>query len=306
MKIKMFIGEASNMARKLWNKARRHGPEIGIVVGIACGVGGFVGAIIQTKKLDKVKEETDVLVNSVKAGMSENPTSEEKRALTAAYIRKGFEYARHYAVPVGLEICSVVLIGVSAGTMKKRYLAVSAANLALMEELKLAKAKDEKEETEEEIIENAKKEPDREPSNVTTNGLFKFCWNDVANPGFVDSNPDINERFLRSREWDADKLFLARGGELWYSEALDLIGVDPANLQAGYINGTLITGKDMSRIFGWNKAIYGNSDGIINFRITAMDRENEDGTFETVFWLNPNIDGNILDAYCLKERSKNE
>lgn len=302
MKKNELVKKTANKLSRIKLKAKKHSPEILIVVGVIGTVTSAVMACKATTKLsdilDESKEEIDKIHEcSEKEEMAEKYSKEDaKKDLTIVYVQTGVKVAKLYAPAVIIGALSLTSIVVSHDILRKRNLALAAAYAAADKSFK---------EYRERVVERYGEEVDNE---LRYNIKAKKVEETVTDPGtgkekkktstekvaYPTENPymmifdesckayhsdvNYNRATLRGAQNFANDRFNVEGF-LCLNDIYDQLGKERTKL---------------GQIVGWVKE-NPDSDGYVDFRVYETKQEDENGKLKTVFILDFNVDGNILD-----------
>lgn len=127
MNVKNLLPAAKLAGTKVALKAKKHGPTIMVVAGVAGLVGTVVLACKETTKLDSVNEEAKAIIDDVKSRGEDVPTKD----LTLAYVKAACKYIKLYAPSACLGLASTASILYGHGVISKRNAALLASYSAL-------------------------------------------------------------------------------------------------------------------------------------------------------------------------------
>lgn len=306
-----FNFNMKSTARKVYNKAQKHSPEILAVLGVV-GVGvSFVMACNATLKVDEIVEDTKVKVEKIhtakETGITEagKDYSEEdsKKDLTILYAKTGVALVKLYAPSVGLCMLSVGSLLTSNNILRKRNVALAAAYATIDKSYKdyrgrvVEKFGEEIDrelrhgikaiEVKETIVdEDGKKKTIKSSMDViedpsTISDYAKFF--DAASEYYED-NAEYNLMFLKGRQNYANDL-LRTNGRVFLNEVYDMLGLE--RTRAG-------------QMVGWTyDPDVPNGDNYIDFGIYNINRpanRNFVNGFEPVILLDFNVDGNVWET----------
>lgn len=305
--MKADIFKKAGMAmNKVVAKGKKHSPEILIVAGIAGTVVSAVLACKATLKVgeiaDNAKDDVERIHTATESGVTEAgktyTVEDSKKDLTLVYVQTGIKYMKLYAPSVILGTLSIAGILTSNNILRKRNVALAAAYTAIDQSFKEYRGRvvnrfGEKVDQELRYGLKAKKVEETEVDPETGKEKKVKKTVDVADPNLrsdfacyfdktsrnYETNRDFNMMFLRAQQNYANDLLRARG-HLFWNEVLDML--DLPRTKPG-------------QIVGWTyDPSAPESDGYVDFRITEVVKENEDGNFEPAIIIDPNIDGDIL------------
>lgn len=125
-------------------KISKRSPEILMVLGAASIVAGVVTACRSTLKVEKVVDDHKDTLDEIKALPElinpvedvEYPEEVNKKDLAKLYLHTGLEFAKLYALPVGLTVGGIVMLVTATNKYKKRYLGAVAAYNGVAEAFK--------------------------------------------------------------------------------------------------------------------------------------------------------------------------
>lgn len=286
-------------------QCRKHAPEIMIIGGIVGGTTATVLACMATKKtieiVDEAKKELEDIRNTKE--ISEDYTEKDKQKdITRTYVYTGLKIAKNYAVPAAIGTASVASILGGTNILNKRNagLAIALSSSALeakklrdgiVKELGEEKGKElckkiiydiEEEEVKEKITDESGKTKTVKKIvkkiNNDDNPISYVRVFDHHNPYYSD-DPAYNEFFLRAQQnYFNDKL--RADGYLFMNEADKVLGFNKS--KAG-------------QIVGWNyDPSNPNIDNFVDLNITECEKVDEYGIKRTIFVLEYNVDGSIL------------
>lgn len=296
---------------------KKHEPEILLVTGIGLGVATVVTACKATTKIDDVADEHKDRLDEIHAKADADISydeNEKPKELVSAYAKTGVALVKLYAVPTATGIASVSCILASHNLMKKRVLGLSAAYAAVSSTFNDYRsrviAKEGKEAdyiymhgtTEETIVEE---EINEETGEVTTKvetvktspNINPYAWVfDIRSTAYnrqgVKATQDMLNRAYLEQEQKKWNTYLNCNGYVWLNDICKEMDIrrygDDSN-------------KYYSRegqVVGWLSDDYENhGDGFIDFDITEVQELDEKtGKYRTVFLLNFNCDGYILNS----------
>lgn len=302
MKKNELVKKTANKLSKIKLKARKHSPEILIVVGVIGTVTSAVMACKATTKLcdilDESKEEIDKIHEcSEKEEMAEKYSKEDaKKDLTIVYVQTGVKVAKLYAPAVIIGALSLTSIIVSHDILRKRNLALAAAYAAADKSFKEyrervverygeevdnelrynIKAKKVEETVTDPETGKEKKKTATEKVAYPTENQYMMIFDESCKAYHSDVN--YNRATLRGAQNFANDRFNVEGF-LCLNDIYDQLGKERTKL---------------GQIVGWVKK-NPDSDGYVDFRVFETKQEDENGKLKTVFILDFNVDGNILD-----------
>ena len=205
-----------------------------------------------------------------------------------------------FAVSVSIEALSIVSILAGSNKLRKRNVALAAACTELTNSFKnyrgrVVKRYGEKvdnellygitQETVEETVvdENGKKKKIKKTVDVLDESSitgYAKCFGHGYSKAW-EPNEDYNDLFLNAQE----RLFncmLTTNKVVYFNEVLTSLGFEPT--ASGQVVGWILDENSEDR-----------GDNYISLNIQKVKRKNESGEYETVWLLNPNVDGPIID-----------
>lgn len=296
---------------------KKHSPEILVVTGVIGTVASAVMACRATTKINFVLEDTkhkvDVIHGSVERGETLTqdekgnlvpvPYSEEdsKKDLAIVYARTGLEFVKLYGPSVLLGVASLGCILTSHNIIRKRNIALAAAYATVDKSFKdyrgrvierFGKDLDEelrfnvKAKEVEETVTNEDGTEQTVKKTVKTVGPHLYsgyarCFDETCTCWTKD--PETNLWFLmQQQDWANEKL--RRQGYLFLNDVYKSLGmqVTAAGQQVGWI-------YDEKHPVG---------DNYVDFGIHDLHDESKRlfvNGYERSIWIDPNVDGNILD-----------
>lgn len=290
-------------------KLQKHAPEIGLVVGVVCGVASTVMACKATLEVDEVLAETKENLDKVHR-CSEDETLSEKYSPEAAkkdtaiiYAQTGVKLIKLYAPAIGLGLLSVASIVTSHNILRKRNIALAAAYATVDrgfkeyrdrvidrfgEEIdKELKYNLQAEKIEETVIDKktGKEKKVKKTVNVLPEGTYSQyarCFDECSS--YFEKDPEYNLMFLRSQQQWANDRLISRG-HLFLNEVYD--SLDIPRSKAGQVVGWVYDPENKNS----------NGDNYVDFGIYDIyrktNREFVNG-YERAIWLDFNVDGDIL------------
>ena len=132
-----------NLSRLKLKLAKRS-PEILMVAGVVAIVGGVVAACKSTLKVEEVLDNHKDKLDEIKELPSqvnpvedvEYPAEVQKADIAKLYLRTGLEFAKLYAIPIGLTTGGILALLTASRQYKKRYLGAVAAYNGVAEAFK--------------------------------------------------------------------------------------------------------------------------------------------------------------------------
>lgn len=286
----------ATFGKKIIVKLDKHSPEILMVSGVACVVGGTILACKATLHVEEIMEEREDSLNDIQtASGSSNYTPEmEAQDLRTLKVRTAAKLVKNYAPSVGLITLGVGCFLGSYGILKKRNVALTAAYNALTTAFSNYRAR---------VVEEFGEEKDKEfyygkkkKKQIVDPETGKIVEKDILNTDGYESpyhkffdessqyfvrNATQNLFFLTQQQnWANDKL--KQQGCLFLNEVYDMLGLPRTQIGA---------------IVGW---IYGKDgkDNYVNFGFLNITREKTRdfvNGYEDVVLLDFNVDGVIYD-----------
>ena len=303
---KKTVKTLSKYGRKALWMLRKHGPDIAMAIGIGSGGAALFTACKETRQLDTVIEPHQEKIEEIHRTVAEAPAETKelvaigsKRELTCAYTRAAVDVARLYGPAIGFSALSVAGVLGSYVTLRRRHARLTKQYKTLVEAYAtmygafqayrsrvagylgadneqqlyhgIATAID-SETGEEVVIEGT--------TPVSHNNEYQIVFDEECEAW--NSNPDYAREKLANATSYLDNLIEAQG----YAFGNDL------NYELG------IPFTKTGQIVGWiNDPTNKNSDCHVDLRITEKRREYPDGSWDIVFYLDPNYDGPILDRF---------
>lgn len=284
---------------------RRKLPQILVYGGCIGVVIGGVKACCDSMAMPELLADHKERVEEVHQNHQEEPDSkEEKRELAAAYATTGVEIVKLYAVSVSIEAVSIISILAGTNVLRKRNLALAAAcseitasfnsyrgkvvekyGQAADDELRFGITQAKIEET---VVDEDGKAKKVKKTVDVVNGLPSdyaryFAHGEARG---WEQNDNYNELFLKAQQNAANHI-LATNGILFLNDIYDMLGIDRS------ISGQAV---------GWIKDEDAEeSDCFVDLRFRKVYRESADSEngYESVWLIDPNVDGPILDrAMC--------
>lgn len=270
--IKNITESSSRVGAKALLKLKKASPELLIVGGVACVIGGTIMACKATKRATEVLEEHNEQLDDIQDMIEQSevadpdneaadgvnyPVSAQRKDKIAVYAKTAGKLAQAYAPAVAVGGLGIAMIFASHGIMRKRNATILAAYNAVDTAFRKYRAR---------VIEEYGEEKDREfqlgarkkkvnyietdengnGRQVKTNG---YVFSEAASPYVFNFNqytsyrwsgyPLSNLNTLRSAEsWACDQLRIQ--GHLFLNEVLDYLGMDrtPVGALAGWIYDT--------------------------------------------------------------------
>lgn len=306
----------NKLAKKAGLIFKKHEPEILLVTGIGLGVATVVTACKATTKVDEIADEHKARLDDIHQKAEEDLSydeNEKPKELMQAYAKTGVELVKLYAVPTATGVVSITCVLASHNLMKKRVVGLSAAYAAVNSTFNNYRArviaKEGKEAdnlymhgiTEETVVEEVVNE---ETGEVTTKvetvktspEINPYTWvfdmrsNAYSRQGSKTTQDMLNRIFLKQ---EAAKFtdYLNANGYVWLNDICKDMDIRRYGDESGH---------DYSRegqVVGWLSDDYpSHGDGFIDFDVKEV-QELDPGTgkYVTVFLLNFNCDGYILD-----------
>lgn len=285
---------------------RRKLPQILVYGGCVGVVIGGVKACCDSMAMPELLADHKERVEEVHQNHQEEPDSkEEKRELTVAYATTGVEIVKLYAVSASIEAVSIISILAGNNILRKRNLALAAAcseitasfnayrgkvvkkyGQAADDELRFGITQAKIEET---VVDEDGKTKKVKKTVDVTNGLPSdyaryFAHGEARG---WEQNDNYNELFLKAQQNAANHI-LATNGILFLNDIYDMLGIDRS------ISGQAV---------GWIKDENAEeSDCFVDLRFRKVYRESADAEngYESVWLIDPNVDGPILDRAMTK------
>ena len=245
-----------NAVNKAVLKTRKHGPEIGLVFGVAGVVGSTIMACVATAKVVRIAEDSKYKKEELDIQKADGDITEEehKEQVDKLYIQTGIETIKLYLPAVGLGALSLASIISSHVVLQRRNASLGAAYIALDRGFKEYQKRVEErfgEDVERDIRYGIKEEEVTEKT-VTKNGKEKETTKKVTtfNPSdlgpyarIFDSgcngwtkDPNRNKDILLDcQNWANNKL--QRKGRLLLNDVYEMLGFEPT--KAGMVMGWL-------------------------------------------------------------------
>lgn len=284
-------------------QVRKHSPEILLVTGIASGVAAAVVACNATLKVNDILDEqqgTLEKIERVKETMPEKYSEEDaKNDIHTTHIQTGLKVLKTYAPAIGLGVLSITSLLGSHGIMRKRHAALAAtyaiSEKAFREYRERVTTRYGADADKELLYDISTKKIDSEVTDPETGETKKTKEIvKVAGIGGNEYSRYFDETCL---SWEKDNSFnltflnlqqnyfntiLNTRGHVFLNDVYDQLGIPRTK---------------MGQCVGWVKKNPKEevSDGYVDFGITEVSRETEDGHFEPAILLNFNVDGSILD-----------
>lgn len=230
---------------------RKVKPELLTYGGIGLGAACVVVACVKTTKLEGVVDNAKEKLDAVKE-KHEDGSPEQKKEITAVYVRTAGEIAKLYALPAALGGLSVAFTIGGHNVLRKENAAITAAYMALGESLRQYRDRviaDQGEDKDLEYMHGIKAE---EKEFVDEEGKVEKKKMYVRKAGSVsvyarpfdesntnwDPNPHQNLLFLRGMETRATNMLRANGF-LFLNEVYDLLGMPrtEAGQYVGWVDG---------------------------------------------------------------------
>lgn len=299
MNVSLLQSKAIFLGNRGLLKVKKYSPEILIGTGIVAGIAGAVLACKATLKADEIleghKDKID-RINQARDVPDDEYTEEmEKHDKVVAYTQTAVEFAKLYAIPVGLGITSVACILVGSGIMKKRYLAVVGAYNLLSEgfasyrqrvideygedkdrEYRYGRAMDDKDAEGKEGIPEVVGES--ENNHVIPYKSIYARYFDSTNPQWKN-NLDMNIFFLKSQETYFNQMLKIRG-HVFLNEVYD--GLELPRSSAG-------------AIVGWTYKTENGGDGFIDFNLYNLENRSGNTPTANSILLDFNVEGIVYD-----------
>lgn len=276
-----------------------YGGCVGVVIG---GVKACCDSMAMPELLDDHKER----VEKVHKNHQDEPDSkEEKRELVTAYATTGAEIVKLYAVSVSIEAVSIISILAGNNVLRKRNLALAAAcseitasfntyrgkvvekyGQAADDELRFGITQAKIEET---VVDEDGKTKKVKKTVDVMNGLPSdyaryFAHGEARG---WEQNDNYNELFLKGQQNAANHI-LYTNKILFLNDIYDMLGIDRS-----------ISGQAVGWIMDEDSE---ESDCHVDLRFRKVYRESADAEngYESVWLIDPNVDGPILDRAIRK------
>lgn len=281
---------------------RKVKPELLTYGGIGLGAACVITACVKTTKLEGVVDNAKEKLDAVKE-KHEDGSPEQKKEITAVYVRTAGEIAKLYALPAALGGLSVAFTIGGHNVLRKENAAITAAYMALGESLRQYRDRviaDQGEDKDLEYMHGIKAEEHEfvdEDGKVEKKKLYVREAGSVSvyarpfdesNRNFDPNNPHQNLLFLRGMESRATNMLRANGF-LFLNEVYDLLGM-PRTEAGQYV--------------GW---VDGMGDGFVDFGLNNMS-DSLIRSFllgdEPAVLVDFNVDGPIM--YIFEKLHKNE
>lgn len=286
------------------NAAKKHSPEMLLVMGIGAGIAAAIVACKNTLKTPEIKEKKEQDMKDIHEKEEKNElTEKEVRKETAkVYIRTGMAYAKLYSVAIGLGIVSIALVSSGFGILNRRVANLSAAVGSLItesnriqQEIEERFGKDVADEirngvkTVEADVENPDGTVEKKDIKVTSGGLFTVFY-DKGTSSYAQGIREYDEMFLKAQQNYACDLLNANKS-LTLNKVLENLGYDMEKMKN--TNPRLFKA---SMVCGWIKEKDNQiGDNYVNFNIQEGSRMFDDGIVRPTWILSFNVDGNIYD-----------
>ena len=307
-----------NSVKRTFHKTKfqiqKHSPEILIVTGIVGTVASTVMACKATTKLSTILDEAKYDIDEAHSKVGkpnlvdvnnqpvEYTEEDSKKDLAIIYAQTGIKIARLYAPSVALGALSLTGIVASHRILRKRNLAIAAAETAIDQSFKGYRGRVVErfgEELDKELRYNIKAQEIKE-TVVDENGKKKTVKRVVntSEPDFPSDvaccfttgctgwtkDPELNMTFLKLQQSYANDLLKERG-YLFLNEVYDMLGI--CRSRAGQVAGWIYAPNDPEH----------KGDNYVDFGIYKINNP-ENCAFvnrqECSIWLDFNIDGDIM------------
>lgn len=307
---KNVMNKMSRTLSKFGRTVSHHMPDILTAAGITTGVATVVMACVETSKmtpiLDNAKEKIDEIHRTTSFLIEESDEddgsnadeaaiiSESKKQLTDVYVHTAIDFAKLYWPSISMGMLSVACVLTGHNMMSKRNLALTTAyntlNGAFVSYRKRVVDRYGSDVDRELYTGTHTKEIiDSETGEVTTVKEF----DNGVQPGYLytfapetsrywDTNENYSIVQINNAQHYANALLQMRG-YVFLNEVLNELGMD---------------WDERGQIVGWvADDTRGDSDGYIDLRCDPIVRKNDNGIEETIFNLDPNVDGVIADKF---------
>lgn len=304
-----LIAKMSRTLHRTGFKIKKHSPEILMAAGVVGVVTSGVMACKATTKLSDIlesaKTDIDTIHHAVEHAdeLPEEYTPEDgQRDLTIIYVQTGVKLVKLYAPAVALGALSIASILGSHNILRKRNVALAAAYTAidtgfkeyrgrvverfgkdLDRELRYnIKAKEIEEVSYDENGQEVKTKKVVQVSDVNQYSDFARCF-DAFNTDAWENDAEYNLMFLRNQQNFANDKLQSQG-YLFLNDVYEMLGIPKtaAGQQVGWI-------YDLKHPNGDNYVDFGIYD------ITKEANRNFVNGYEKCVWIDPNVDGYILD-----------
>lgn len=288
---------------------KKHSPEILVVSGVIGVVASTIMACKATMNVCSILEQHKQSLENIHqkyqnlhSEEQEKTEKDEQKELVATYVRTGLDFTRLYTPSVVIGVFSIAGILTSNNILRKRNLALAAAYTVVDKRFKdYSRRVAERfgEETERElrcgihagtieesvIDENGEEQKNKKDALIIEDDgpsdfarFFAYGEAKAAEP-----NADYNEFFLKAQQEVANQKLKAYGF-LFLNDVYDMLGIERS-----------IPGQVVGWVYDKNSEDRG--DNYVDFGITEVARKRDDdpNSFETVFFLDFNVDGMILD-----------
>lgn len=305
MKNKELMNSASRAFNNLCFKAKKHSPEILVVVGIAGVVATTVMACRATTKagsiISEAKESLDAIHECAENKELANKYTKEdhRKDLTVVYTKTAVEFGKLYAPTVILGAASISCILASHNILRKRNAALAAAYATVDKGFKEYRGRvvdrfgevvdrelkyNIKAKELDEVVTNENGEEEVVKKNVDVvdiNGYSEYArFFDEASP-YWEKDSEYNLMFLRAEQNYANDRLRAKG-RVYLNEIYERLGIPTT--KAGQVVGWVYDPEN------------GTGDNYIDFGIYECNRERARAFvngYERCILLDFNVDGNI-------------
>lgn len=298
----------NNIAQGIKSKA----PEIGLVIGIGTSICALVSMYKRAPKIKELNEQRKEDLAKVEELISNPELAEKndydiekdaKQDIRIINTKAAINICKELAVPVGLEVLSILCFTGSHKILRKRNAALATAcNISIKEfkeyrkrvaeRLGEAVDKELKYDVKAEKIEkketdgNGKEKKTKEVVNVTnleTKDSIYSCIFDSANSRYWSKDPWENKSFLKSVQKEANAK-LIKNGYLFLNDVRKMLGMEP--IIAGQVVGWIWDVEDTERSNMIDFDVFNSTD--------EYTRRFLDG-YEACVVLDFNVDGVIVD-----------
>lgn len=241
LSLKTIADSAMSAVHHAGFEAKKHSPEIFIVVGV---VGVVVGTVMACKATMKVSEVVEESKNEIEEIRNDDSVDEREtnRQLAIAYVRTGLRFVRLYGPSVVVGAASLTAIVTSHNIMQKRNLALSAAYASVYKGFSEYRGRVVDrfgDEVDRELRYNIRKEKVTE-TVTDENGKTKKVKKEIevcdgvpsvysryfdSRSAYFVENPQYNQMFLKAQQSYANQLLQSRG-HLFLNEVYDMLGFD--------------------------------------------------------------------------------
>jgi uncharacterized OsmC-like protein len=291
---------ATSLFFKSVGKVKRFSPEILMVAGVAGVVTAGVLACKATLKLESVVEKAEQDIEDVKHRRTEEEfenESEYNKALTKAYVRRGFDIVKLYTPALSVGVLSIGALLGAHGIMSQRQVALAAALKAtesafgdyrrrVVEQFGEEKDRD----LRFGIVEKEIPEYDEDGQQVGTKKTLDVEWSN-GRSGYARLFDETND--IWSKVPGQNQMTLAHQ-QNWANDRLNARGylfLNDVYKMLGFPDTT------EGQIVGWLRRDHEDSkDGYVEFGLDEIEKQGVRdfvNGFERSCWLDFNVDGVI-------------